>query len=290
MEHQQWLACRVRCLAICEPIPERCRLRLLPLINQFLHEPRIPQENGVLKHTAPAPIVQHRRDGLKVLFIPLRRLLCAGGEPELTDRRRVVRLRERPVFKIIPDRLQHLVRVRPSGKLRAGDRVPLRIVNVQNDLAAFLADKIAERVHLCLCRHDSKIDASALRRNADVAFLHKAHHAAAVISAAVVLAQRVNDIPMVDRPVSARPALVPPGEIQPRAVQKHIARLAPLVRPPEIVERSLIVLFSLLCRRLICAGREFHPICIIPARIFRLSEMIHNVLRQNALMNPIDNF
>ena len=83
MEHQQWLAFRVRCLAVCEPIPERCRLRLLPLINQFLHEPRIPQENGVLKHTAPAPIVQHRRDGLKVLFIPLRRLPRAGREPEL---------------------------------------------------------------------------------------------------------------------------------------------------------------------------------------------------------------
>ena len=83
MEHQQWLACRVRCLAVCEPIPERCRLRLLPLINQFLHEPRIPQENGVLKHTAPAPIVQHRRDGLKVLFIPLRRLPRAGREPDI---------------------------------------------------------------------------------------------------------------------------------------------------------------------------------------------------------------
>ena len=156
--------------------------------------------------------------------------------------------------------MQHLVGVRPSGKFRAGNRVALRVVNVQNDLAALLADKIAERVHLCLCRHDSKIDAAALRRNADVAFLHEAHHAAAVISAAVVLAERIDDIPMIDRPVSARPALVPSGEIQPCAVQQHISRLAPLVRPPEIVERSLVVLLPLFYRRLIRAGREF-PLC-----------------------------
>ena len=153
--------------------------------------------------------------------------------------------------------MQHLARMRPSGKFRAGNRVALRVVNVQNDLASLLADEIAECVHLRLRRHDSKVDASALRRNADVSFLHESHHAAAVISAAVVLAQRIDDIPMIDRPVSARPALVPPGEIQPCAVQQHIARLVPLVRPPEIVERGLVVLLSLLCRRLICAGRKF---------------------------------
>ena len=214
------------------------------IFRQLVHQPGLQPPHilcRLLPHQIPIPPV-------------LRRI------PELADRRRVVRLRQRPVFKIIPDCLQYLVCVRPSGKLRAGDRVALRVVNVQNDLAAFLADKITERVHLCLCRHDSKIDASALRGNADVAFLHKAHHAAAVISAAVVLAQRVNDIPMIDRPVSAGPALVPPGEIQPCAVQQHIARLAPLVRPPEIVERGLVVLLSLLCSRLICAGREF-PLC-----------------------------
>ena len=165
--------------------------------------------------------------------------------------------------------MQHLARMRPSGKFRAGNRVALRVVNVQNDLAALLADEIAECVHLRLRRHDSKVDASALRRNADVSFLHEAHHAAAVISAAVVLAQRIDDIPMIDRPVSARPALVPPGEIQPCAVQQHIARLAPLVRPPEIVERGLVVLLSLLCRRLICAGRKFpHRWCSRAAGFF----------------------
>lgn len=45
--------------------------------------------------------------------------------------------------------------------------------------------------------------------------------------------------------------------IPPLPVQQHIARLAPLVCPPEIVERSLVVLLPLLCGRLICAGREF---------------------------------
>gem|GEM_PF-4129197 len=62
---------------------------------------------------------------------------------------------------------------------------------------------------------------------------------------------------------------MPPGEVQPRTVQQHIARLAPLVRPPEVCQRRLVV-FLRRCRitvngkfcihRLVCHfddGRKF---------------------------------
>ena len=162
--------------------------------------------------------------------------------PELADRWGSAYLRQRAVVKVISDVLQNLVCVRAARVLRAGDRVAACVVNVQNDFAALLADEVAERIHLCLCRHDGEVDAAAFRGNADVALLHEAHHAARVVSAAVVVPERVRDVSVVDAAVSAGATLMPPGEVQPRAVQQHIARLAPLVRPPKVGERGLVIL------------------------------------------------
>ena len=160
---------------------------------------------------------------------------------ELADRRGSAHLRQCAVVKVISDVLQNLVCVRAARILRAGDRVSACVVNVQNDLAAFLADEVAERVHLCLRRHDGKVDSAALRGNPDVALLHEAHHAARVVSSAVVLAECVNDVPVIDASVSAGAALVPSGEVQPRTVQQNIARLAPFVCPPKVGECCLVV-------------------------------------------------
>jgi len=40
---------------------------------------------------------------------------------------------------------------------------------------------------------------------------------------------------------------MPPGEIQPRAVQQHIARFVPLVRPPKVGECGLVVFLRRCC-------------------------------------------
>ena len=40
---------------------------------------------------------------------------------------------------------------------------------------------------------------------------------------------------------------MPPGEVQPRTVQQHIARLAPLVRPREVCQRRFVVFLRRCC-------------------------------------------
>ena len=71
---------------------------------------------------------------------------------------------------------QHLVGVGPPGVLRAGDGISAWGVQVQDDLTPLLADKVRQRVELRFGGHDRKVDAAALRGNADVALGHKLDH------------------------------------------------------------------------------------------------------------------
>ena len=108
-----------------------------------------------------------------------------------------------------------------------------------------MADKIRKRIKLILCRHNREVNAAAFRRNTDIALAHKLNHAAAVIAAAVVIAQRVADISVVDRAISAGAAFVPAGEVKFLTVRQDVSGLRPLVGMPEILVRVLAVLLLL---------------------------------------------
>ena len=140
--------------------------------------------------------------------------ICLLTVPELADRRCAADFRRNALIEVIADVLQDSVRMCSSRIFRAGDRISVCIVNVEDDRSTFFADKIAQRIHLCLCRHNSKVDTAAFWGDPDIALLHKLYHAAGIVSAAVVLTERIHNIPMVNCAIAARPTIMPTGEIQ----------------------------------------------------------------------------
>ena len=135
--------------------------------------------------------------------------------------------------------------MRATRVFRARYRLPVRRIKVKNDLTAIVADEIGEGIELVLCWHDRKVDTAAFRRNTDIALAHKLNHAPAVIAAAVVIAQRVADVTVVDRAISAGASFVPAGEVKFLAVRQDVSGLRPLVGMPEILVRVLAVLLLL---------------------------------------------
>ena len=223
-------------------------LRLLALPRQLREPVQIaPDRRGVVLDSFLRALLRHLPETFLRSLLELRdeiqqlvlRLAFADGIPEAGD---FGNIRLLALLEIRPDIVQHLVGVRSSRILRAGNGAAVRGVQVQNNLAPLFADEIGQRVKLCLSGHDGKVDAAALRRNADVSLGHKLHHTAAVIPAAVVLAQSVADVAMIHGPVAAGTSLMPAGKVQPLAVRCDISGLRPLVSAPEVVDRILDVL------------------------------------------------
>ena len=135
----------------------------------------------------------------------------------------------RSILEIRLNIIQNLAGMSSSRIFCAGNRLPIRGVQIKNDLTAIFTDKVRQCIHLGFCRLHREVDPAAFRGNADVPLAHKLHHRAGIIIPAVILANGVPDVPVVYRPVSAGAALVPPGEVQLCACRGQISGLVPVV-------------------------------------------------------------